>query len=88
MHLIQDFQTQAAAAQRLIISTQYLKISQTASLAFHQTVSPVTTLILVFHASERKASIIQGCYQTAVVPTATITIYLFHRTVKVFFLVF
>ncbi len=78
---------QAAAAQLLVISMRYLRISQTVSLAFHQTVSPVTTLNLVFHASERKASIIQGCHQTAVVPKATIIICLFRKTVKVCFLI-
>jgi hypothetical protein len=60
MLLIRDFYTQTAAVQHLIILTRYLKISQTVSLAFHQTVSPATTLILIFHASERKTSIIQG----------------------------
>ncbi len=63
----------------------YLRISLTASLAFHQTVSAVTTLILVSHASERKALTIQGCHQTAVALTATTAISLFHKIVRVFF---
>jgi hypothetical protein len=48
---------QAAAALSLIILMPYLRIFQTASLAFHQTVSPVTTLILVSRVKEHKALI-------------------------------
>ncbi len=62
----------------------YFRIFQTASLVFHQTVSPATTLILVSHASERKALTIQGLYQTAVVPITITPIFLFHKIVMVF----